>query len=244
MNNIIPFNFDGAHVRVVMKDGEPWFVAKDVAQTLGYSNFRDAILKHCKGGRKTRLPSTGGEQEYTIIPEPDVYRLIIRSKLPEAERFEKWVMEELLPTIRKTGGFQVPITKSEALQLAADQARIIEEQQPKVEFYDAITGSKDAISMGDAAKVLDLGMGRNRLFLWLQGEGFLMADNRPYQRYIDCGWFRVIEQSFIDSHGKTHITFKTLVYQRGLDAILRRWKQKRYAPELEITAPWPGAFTE
>ncbi len=96
-----------------MRDGEVWFVAKDVCEVLGYSNHRDAIAKHCKGGSKTRLPSAGGEQELIIIPERDVYRLIMRSNLPQAERFEEWVVSDVLPSIRKTGSYVAPQVNTE-----------------------------------------------------------------------------------------------------------------------------------
>lgn len=101
----IPLDFEGAAVRVVKIDGEPWFVAKDVAELLGYAAPRNAIRAHCKGGTETVLPSPGGQQTMTIIPERDVYRLVMRSKLPAAERFEEWVTGTVLPAIRKDGAY-------------------------------------------------------------------------------------------------------------------------------------------
>lgn len=91
-----------------MKDGEPWFVAKDCAEILGYSTARKAVELHCKGGAKHSLPTAGGPQQMTIIPERDVYRLVMRSKLPSAARFEEWVVGEVLPAIRKTGSYSAP----------------------------------------------------------------------------------------------------------------------------------------
>ncbi|RDH46593.1 hypothetical protein B9G39_00195 [Zooshikella ganghwensis] len=88
-----------------MRDNAPWFVAADIAAALGYSRARDAIQAHCKGAVKYRIPTTGGVQMASIIPERDVYRLIMRSKLPQAEQFEEWVVAEVLPSIRKTGGY-------------------------------------------------------------------------------------------------------------------------------------------
>lgn len=103
---LIPFKFDDAAIRTVVgEDGEPLFVARDVATTLGYLNINDAIARHCKGVVKRDLPSTNGTQSYSMIPERDVYRLIMRSKLPAAERFEEWVVGEVLPAIRKTGSY-------------------------------------------------------------------------------------------------------------------------------------------
>lgn len=104
----ITFQFDNDAVRVITHNGDPWFVGKDVAATLGYADTKQAIRMHCKGGVESTLPSPGGPQLTKIIPERDVYRLIMRSKLPTAERFEEWVVGEVLPTIRRTGGYQAP----------------------------------------------------------------------------------------------------------------------------------------
>lgn len=221
MNSIIPFHFDDHDIRIVDHDGNPWFVARDVAVTLGYRNVHDAITTHCKGGRKTRLPSKGGDQEYTIIPESDVYRLVIRSKLPEAERFEKWVMEDVLPSIRKNGSYGVLTREQRIAQSLIDAVAMLEEQKPAVDFYNAVTDSKDAVDMAQVAKVLDVGMGRNRLFQFLRGHGVLRYNNEPYQSYIDRGWFCVIEQSYKGKYSETHVKMKTLVYQKGIDGIRR-----------------------
>lgn len=102
------FTFEGHAVRTVNKDGEAWFVASDVARTLGYARPDGAIRRYCKGPSETEAPSAGGTQTMKIIREGDVFRLILRSKLPAAQAFEAWVMDEVLPAIRKTGQFQVP----------------------------------------------------------------------------------------------------------------------------------------
>ena len=122
---------------------------------------------------------------------------------------------------------QLPQTFAEALRLAADQAEQIEKQkaqitaaQPKVEFFDAVAGSKDAIEIGEVAKVLGIkGMGRNNLFTLLRDKKILMNNNHPYQRYIDCGYFRVLEQKYNKPNGDTCINVKTLVFQKGVDYI-------------------------
>lgn len=108
-NDINIFAFDNQAVRVVMVEGEPWFVGKDVAHVLGYARPNDAIQQHCKGAVKRRpLQTAGGTQEVRIISEPDMLRLIVGSKLPAADRFERWVFEEVLPSIRKTGSYAMP----------------------------------------------------------------------------------------------------------------------------------------
>ena len=95
-------------VRTITKNGEPWFVASDVAGALGYVSASNAISRHCKGALKQCILSRGGEQETLIIPEPDVYRLIMRSKQKRAEAFQDWVFESVLPAIRKTGEYKIP----------------------------------------------------------------------------------------------------------------------------------------
>ena len=107
MSNITPYTFEGASVRALEIDGEPWFVGKDVAAVLGYANETDALNTHCRGVAK-RYPipdALGRKQETRLISEPDMLRLVVNSTLPAAERFERWVFEEVLPSIRKTGSY-------------------------------------------------------------------------------------------------------------------------------------------
>lgn len=136
-------------------------------------------------------------------------------------------LKDTLPT------FEIPKTFSEALMLAAKQAEQIEQQQkqietqkPKVDFFDAVAESKDAVDMGTCAKVLNLGIGRNQLFELLRNEKVLMDNNQPYQSMIDRGYFRVVEQKYTRTNGDLCINFKTLVYQKGLDYILKLCKEK------------------
>lgn len=120
MNDIMIFNNEEfGEIRTVEIDGKPYFVANDVAKALGYKRTADAVTAHCKGSVKHRYLTEGGEQEVKIIPEGDVYRLIIRSQLPTAEKFEKWVFDEVLPSIRKTGGYRMPHTVGGQIQLLA-----------------------------------------------------------------------------------------------------------------------------
>ncbi len=107
MSNIMPYKFNDQQVRIIEQDGDPWFVAKDVAQLLGYRDTSQAIRAHCKGAVELTLPSGRGSQKTIVIPEHDLYRLIMRSKLPAAEEFEEWVVGVVLPSIRKTGSYQV-----------------------------------------------------------------------------------------------------------------------------------------
>lgn len=128
--------------------------------------------------------------------------------------------------------FEIPNSFSEALMLAAKQAEQIELQQsqikilePKAEFYDAVTESSDTIDIGSVSKILNLGIGRNKLFQLLRDKSILMQNNQPYQNYVDRGYFRVIESKFSKPDGSTHINLKTVVYQKGIDFIKKQIKQ-------------------
>lgn len=231
------FEYESKPVRTVLVGGEPWFVAKDVCEVLDISKHRDAVARLDDDERGPVLVDTpGGPQQMIAVNEPGLYALIMTSRKPEARQFKRWVTHEVLPSIRRTGSYsaQLPKTFSEALYLAAEQAAMLEHQQrlleaaqPKVEFFDAVASSKDAIQIGDAAKVLGIpGMGRNKLFQLLRDQGVLMRDNIPYQEYIDRGYFRVIEQKWTTRDGETRISIKTLVYQRGLDFIRRLLKKQ------------------
>lgn len=245
MNDIQIFNnSEFGDIRSLEIDGKPYFVANDVATALGYSRPADAITQHCKGSVKHRVPTNGGEQEMKIIPEGDIYRLIIRSNLPSAEEFERWIFDEVIPSIRKTGGYNLPQTYADALRALADQAEQAEklrlenselqqaniEMKPKADFFDAVAGSKKAMSMEEVAKVLSYpGVGRNKLFEILRNQNILQRDNIPYQKYIDSGYFRVIEQKY-NVGDEVRINIKTLVFQKGVDFI-RKTLDKVVAPE-------------
>lgn len=234
MNDIQIFNnSEFGDIRSLEIDGKPYFVANDVAKALGYVETAKAIRTHCKGVSEMDIPTNGGIQVMKIIPEGDIYRLIIRSSLPSAEKFEHWVFDEVIPNIRKTGGYNLPQTYPEALRALADQAEKAEklliqnnelqlanrEMKPKAEFFDAVAGSKKAMSMEEVAKVLSYpGVGRNKLFEILRNQNILQKDNIPYQKYIDSGYFRVIEQKY-NVGDEVRINIKTLVFQKGVDFI-------------------------
>ena len=174
MNDLQVFNnADFGSVRTLEIDGKPYFVANDVARALGYSVPKDAISRHCKGALKHRYLTEGGEQELKIIPEGDVYRLVIKSQLPKADEFEHWIFDEVLPSIRKNGGYianQENLTPEQivanalivAQNIISQKDRQIEQMKPKAEFFDAVADSKTAISMNEVSKVLGIkGYGRN-----------------------------------------------------------------------------------
>ena len=241
MNELQIFNNEEfGTIRTAEINGKPYFVASDVATALGYANPRKAVIDHCKGVTKRDTPTSGGKQELSYINEGDVYRLIMRSKLPSAEKFESWVVDEVIPSIRKNGGYianQENMTPEQivanalivAQNIISQKDKQIEEMRPKADFFDAVADSKTAISMNEVSKVLGIkGLGRNNLFEFLRDNAILDRWNVPYQKYIDCGWFRVIEQKYT-KNGEEHISIKTLVYQKGVDAIRRKIEAKRSA---------------
>lgn len=249
MPDIIPFEFESLPIRVITVNDQPWFVAKDVCAALGYSKPRDAVAKHVDDDERVSITvdTLGGRQAMTCVNESGVYSLIIGSQKPEAKQFKRWVTSEVLPSIRKNGGYiagqeeieDPAIIMARALQVAQkvidDKAKAleqanktIEQQKPKAAFYDQVAGRKDAIDIGRAAKVLNVrGYGRTNLFKFLRDEKILQSNNLPYQVHIDAGRFRVVESKWSDPNGEIRITMKTLVYQRGLDYIRKRIEKQQ-----------------
>ena len=239
MNEITVFNNENfGDVRTVRIDDEPWFVGRDIAKILGYANTNDALANHVDAEDRTDgvaiRDTMGREQTPVLINESGLYSLILSSKLESAKKFKRWVTSEVIPQIRKTGSYHAPKTYAEALRRLADEAEKMEAlqkqnqlMQPKAEFFDAVTDSKTAIPLGDVAKILDMGIGRNKLFEFLRQKSILTYDNRPYQKYIDAGYFRVIEQKY-EVNGEVRINIKTLVFQKGIDWIRKQLVKEGY----------------
>lgn len=241
MNELQIFNSpEFGDIRTVEIDGKPYFVANDVAKSLGYKRPADAVTAHCKGSVKHRYLTEGGEQEVKVIPEGDVYRLISRSKLPSAEKFERWVFDEVIPSIRKNGGYilgQETLSDEELMAKAilvaqkkiAERDKIIEKQRLKIEadkpktiFADAVSTSYTSILIGDLAKLIcqnGVQTGQKRLFQWMRENGYLMKSgasyNMPMQRYIEQGLFEVKESSVQNPDGSVRVTRTTKVTGKG-----------------------------
>lgn len=241
MNELQIFNSpEFGDIRTLEIDGKPYFVANDVAKSLGYKRPADAVTAHCKGSVKHRYLTEGGEQEVKVIPEGDVYRLISRSKLPSAEKFERWVFDEVIPSIRKNGGYilgQETLSDEELMAKAilvaqkkiAERDKIIEKQRLKIEadkpktiFADAVSTSHTSILIGDLAKLIcqnGVQTGQKRLFQWMRENGYLMKSgasyNMPMQRYIEQGLFEVKESSVQNPDGSVRVTRTTKVTGKG-----------------------------
>lgn len=158
MSGLSIFNFNSNSVRVVFDaNGEPLFVGKDVAAVLGYRNHNDAINDHCKGvAKRYPLKTTGGKQEVRVLTEADVLRLIVNSKLPAAEAFERWVFEEVLPTIRKTGSYSAPKPPSSPMEASAATLWMLSEQIAKVPGVKPGIAAAAALSAIQANTGLDM----------------------------------------------------------------------------------------
>nr|DAH30621.1 MAG TPA: repressor domain protein [Bacteriophage sp.] len=240
MEELQIFNSDEfGTIRIKTIDGEPWFVAKDVADKLGYAQTSNMMKRIDEEDSKSSILD-GMNMKSSLINESGLYSAIIGSKLDSAKRFKRWVTSDVLPSIRKNGGYianQENMTPEQivanalivAQNIISQKDKQIEEMRPKADFFDAVADSKTAISMNEVSKVLGIkGLGRNNLFEFLRDNAILDRWNVPYQKYIDCGWFRVIEQKYT-KNGEEHISIKTLVYQKGVDAIRRKIEAQRSA---------------
>lgn len=210
------FLFNDQQIRTVVRDGEPWFVGKDVADILGYSDTAQAVRKRIDDEDKgvVEMTTPGGKQNMVVINESGLYSLILSSKLPTAKAFKRWVTSEVLPTIRKHGAYmdtdiieksladpdfliQLATTLKEEKQRRMEAEAKIAADEHKVDFYDAVGNTSATLTVERFAKLvtekLGINTGRNRMFQWLRKNGFLQANNMPYQRYINNGWFKTYE---------------------------------------------------
>jgi anti-repressor protein len=199
------------------KNGEPWFVASDVAKLLGHHSAKDAIRildDDEKGGHI--VPTLGGPQKLAIINESGLYSLILLSRKPEVKSFKKWITSEVLPSIRKTGGYGQKVDLNDPKQLRASLLNYsdrIEKDQPKVNFYDQYINSEGFYNLQNAARALNQ---NPNLFINTLKNGYLFYQGSalvPYQRYMTQGLF-VVKSSIVDNIARyqTYITPKGLEY--------------------------------
>lgn len=244
-------NSEFGKVRVVDVDGEPWFIANEVARALGYTNPSKATNDHCKHSEMWwDNDSLGRPQRFKIIPESDLYRLAAKSKLPGADRFESWVFDEVIPSIRKHGGYiagQNEMSDMELLSRALllvknqldDRNRQIEEMQPKVIFADAVETSSTSVLIGDFAKLLKqngIDIGQTRLFEWLRNNGYLMRvkgerRNMPTQRSMEMKLFEIKESVIEHKDGHLTIIRTPKVTGKGQIYFANKFLQDRFLQE-------------
>lgn len=245
-NEIQQFDFKGAALRTLTdENGEPWFVAKDVCDILG-TDTRD-LRKILESDEITNVDSIhiaqNGGKAPLIISEPGLYRLVMKSRKPEAKEFQRWVTHEVLPSIRKHGAYMTQQTLDKALtspdfliQLATklkEEQEKVKELEPKARFAAAVAASDGTCLIGELAKMLrqnGLDIGQNRLFAKLREEGYLgkTGSNRnvPTQRAMDLGLFRIKETAVTHSDG--HVTINRTAKCTGKG---QTYFVNRYCPE-------------
>lgn len=229
-------------IRTIEKDGEPWFVGKDVANALGFTNSRDAISTHVflEDRGVDSIDTPGGNQKMTVINESGVYALVFGSRLTTAKKFKHWVTSEIIPSIRKHGAYMTPDKLEEVLlkpdtliqlaqNLKAEQEKRralevkMEEQKPKVLFAESVEAAKTSILIGELAKLLKqngINIGQNRLFQWLRQNGYLIRRqgsdyNMPTQRAMEMGLFEIKETTITHSDGHIHVSKTPKVTGKG-----------------------------
>ncbi|MGZ7393070.1 phage antirepressor [Streptococcus pyogenes] len=246
------FNFKGQEVRTVTIDNEPYFVGKDVADILGYSNSRDALSKHVDTEDKltSQIATAGQMRNQTIINESGLYSLILSSKLPQAKEFKRWVTSEVLPAIRKQGAYVTdykavdlltnPNALGNFLQGLTEQVKHletkIEKDKPKVLFADAVSASKSSCLIGELAKILKqngINIGQNKLFQWLRANSYLISRrgeswNQPTQKSMQLGLFELKKTAINHSDGHTTTNVTPKVTGKGQQYFINKFLNQEY----------------
>ena len=254
MNNLQIFKSpDFGQVRTIQQNGEPWFIGKDVAEILGYKKPENAIAVHVDDEDKTTTLIQGTGSNYksnaVIINESGLYSLILSSKMPKAKEFKRWVTSEVIPAIRKTGGYiagSENMTDAEIMAKAVLVAQSTIQQRdqrikelesdvaaakPKVLFADAVSASDSTILIGDLAKILKQNghpIGQKRLFNWMREQGYLIkragADyNSPTQRAMEMGLFKIKETAISHSDGHVSVSKTTKVTGKGQQYFINKF---------------------
>lgn len=254
MENVQIFsNEEFGRIRTIAINGEPWFVGKDVAERLGYSNPQKAIRDHVDEEDRTVNDSfTVNGTMVTLINESGLYSLILSSKLPRAKAFKRWITSEVIPSIRKRGMYATAETAEQMLQnpdvmiralqeLKAERQKRQELEQkrqedaPKVIFADAVAASQTSILVGDLAKLIcqnGVQIGQTRLFAWMRANGFLMSRcgsgyNMPTQRAMNAGLFEIKESTFVHSDGRIGIVKTPKVTGKGQQYFINRFLKEK-----------------
>lgn len=241
MNNLQIFkNEEFGEVRVIEKDGQPWFVASDICKVLALQNATQALYRLDDDERS--MFNIGRQGEANIVNEYGLYNLILASRKPEAKKFKRWVTHEVIPSIRKNGGYianQETLTPEQivaqalivAQNIIQEKDRLLAEQKPKVLFADAVSTSHTSILVGELAKLINqngVDIGQNRLFEWLRDNGFLIKRNgtdynMPTQYSIDLGLFEIKERSIANPDGSVRITKTPKVTGKGQQYFINKF---------------------
>ena len=234
MNEMIITNAEFGSIRIEMRNGEPWFVGSSIAKVLKYQNQQKAIRDHVDAEDKLteQIVLAGQRREVTLINESGLYSLILSSKMEEAKRFKHWITSEVLPAIRKTGGYQqttpqgkelLALAVLEAQKTIEEQNRAIERMRPKEIFADAVSASKTSILIGDLAKLIKqngVDIGEKRLFQWMRENGYLIRKdgasyNMPTQKSMDLEVMEIKESTITQPNGNVRISRTPKVTGKG-----------------------------
>lgn len=241
MNDLQIFSNDSfGSVRTIEIDGKPYFIGNDIAKALGYAVPKDAISRHCKGALKHRYLTDGGEQEVKVIPEGDIYRLVIKSQLPKAEEFEHWIFDDVIPTIRKHGMYakQELLDNPDLLIAVATQLKEekqknllleqkIKEDKPKTIFADAVSASDSSMLVRDVAKIIKQNgqpLGEKRFYKWLRDNGFICkGDTSPTQKAMEMGLFEIVVRTVERGNGLPIETKTTRITGKGQQYFINKF---------------------
>lgn len=254
MNTPQIFNFEQNEVRTILVNDEPYFVGKDVASVLGYSNTKDALSRHVDLEDKmgSRITTSGQSREMTIINESGLYSLILKSKLSNAKKFKRWVTSEVLPAIRKHGGYLSPEKVEEALlnpdtiiQLATKlkeerTGRLIAEQkiaeyEPKISYLDSILSSTDSVTISQIAA--DYGMSPQQMNKLLHKLGIQKKVGNQWllcKKHMRQGYTKSHTTEIPKSAGGTKVVMNTKWTQKGRLFIYESLKKEGYIPEIDL----------
>lgn len=244
MNELQIFkNNQFGNVRIVMKDQEPWFVAKDICNCLEINNSRQALIRLDDDEKSSVILNDGtpGNPEKSIVNEYGLYNLVLSSRKQEAKEFKRWITHDVIPQIRKTGQYvaDIPKTLPDALRAYANEVEehnkakaLIEEQKPKVLFADSVAASHTSILVGDLAKLLHQNgvkdMGQKRLFNWLRENSYLIKRkgsdyNSPTQKAMEMGLFQIKETVVSHADGHTSVNKTTKVTGKGQQYFINKF---------------------
>ena len=253
MNNLINFNFENHEIRTVMIDNEFYFVGKDVAEVLDYSNSKDALAKHVddEDKLKSQIATLAQNRRMTVINESGLYSLIMSSKMPNAKKFKRWVTSEVLPKVRKTGAYltdekveEILANPDTIIKLATQiklerEGRLIAEQQvkeyqPKVSYYDKVLANKSLMTITTIAK--DYGMSgsemnkvlHNLKVQYKQGRTWLL-----YSRYQRNGWTHSDTHMITRKDGTEKLVVNTKWTQKGRLGLYELLKNNNILPVIE-----------
>ena len=242
------FHFQNKPVRTLDFFGSLWFVAKDVCEVLRIrTNSIRCVLDEdeVRAFNPNDNSIDIGQEEVghggrnmLVVSEPGLYSLVLKSRRPEARQFRRWITHEVIPVLRAAGSYQMPapaasgqllqFSRRDLLNLAVEAETECEELRgvvadmlPKVEFYDRVADTSASFSLGETAKMMEIpGFGRNNLIRFLRdGAGVLMADNVAKQKYINRGYFHIVQRDYCAPDGTPRVKAVTRVYEKGVDYI-------------------------